>query len=116
MATLISETLALEASGVSKRFGKVEALRDISLKVRQGEIFGLIGPDGAGNTQIMYDQYRRVKAESGNISSDTGAAASDDRQTSLEFHLNGVNYPNLYVEDPTEGGWESLLALAVSSI
>lgn len=77
---------------------------------------GIIVPDGqTGNTQIMYDQYRRVKAESGNISSDTGAAASDDRQTSLEFHLNGVNYPNLYVEDPTAGGWESLLASAVSS-
>ena len=53
MATLISETLALEASGVSKRFGKVEALRDISLKVRQGEIFGLIGPDGAGKTTLF---------------------------------------------------------------
>lgn len=53
MATLISETLALEASGVSKHFGKVEALRDISLKVRQGEIFGLIGPDGAGKTTLF---------------------------------------------------------------
>ena len=53
MATLISETLVLETSGVSKRFGKVEALRDISLKVRQGEIFGLIGPDGAGKTTLF---------------------------------------------------------------
>ncbi|MGM9693141.1 MAG: ABC transporter ATP-binding protein [Alloprevotella sp.] len=53
MATLISETLALEAASVSKRFGKVEALRGIDLKVRQGEIFGLIGPDGAGKTTLF---------------------------------------------------------------
>ena len=53
MATLISDTFALEAAGVCKRFGKVEALRDVSLQVRPGEIFGLIGPDGAGKTTLF---------------------------------------------------------------
>ena len=33
---------------VSKSYGKVEALKEVSLVVEQGEIFGLIGPDGAG--------------------------------------------------------------------
>ena len=57
----------------------------------------------------MYDPYKRVKVDSGGISSDTGAAASDDRQTSLELKLNGVKYQNLYVTAP-ETGWDSLLA------
>lgn len=73
----------------------------------------IIVPDGqTGDTQIMYDPNHRVKVEQGGISSDTGAATSDDRQTTLEFHLNGVLYQNLYVTAPEKGGWESLLASA----
>ena len=40
----------LEASNVAKHFGGVKALRDVSLTIRQGEIYGLIGPNGAGKT------------------------------------------------------------------
>ena len=71
---------------------------------------GIIVPDGqTGDTQIMYDPYKRVKVEQGGISSDTGAASGDDRQTSLEFHLNGVLYDNLYVTPPQTGGWDGLM-------
>ncbi|MBN1768066.1 MAG: ABC transporter ATP-binding protein [Prolixibacteraceae bacterium] len=38
---------------ISKSCGKVEALRDVSLNINQNEIFGLIGPDGAGKTTLM---------------------------------------------------------------
>ena len=38
----------IEVSHVSKSYGKVQALRDVSFSVKQGELFGLIGPDGAG--------------------------------------------------------------------
>ena len=74
---------------------------------------GIIVPDGE-DTQIMYDPNHRVKCESGGIKSDTGAATSDDRKTTLEFHLEGVYYDNLYVEAP-EAGWDSLLASAATS-
>ncbi len=70
---------------------------------------GIIVPDGSdGTTQIMYDPYKRVKADADGINSDTGAASGDDRQTSLEFHLNGMKYQNIYVTPPTDG-WDSLL-------
>ena len=38
---------------VSKRFGENEALQDISLSVNKGELFGIIGPDGAGKTTLF---------------------------------------------------------------
>lgn len=38
---------------LSKSYTKVEALRDISLSVEKGEIFGFIGPDGAGKTTLF---------------------------------------------------------------
>lgn len=38
---------------VSKRYGKVDALRHVSFSVNKGEIFGLIGPDGAGKTSLF---------------------------------------------------------------
>lgn len=44
---------AIEVHDISKRYGKVEALRHVSFSVEKGEIFGLIGPDGAGKTSLF---------------------------------------------------------------
>jgi ABC-2 type transport system ATP-binding protein len=41
---------AIAVRNLWKRYGKVEAVRGISLEIQRGEIFGLIGPDGAGKT------------------------------------------------------------------
>jgi ABC-2 type transport system ATP-binding protein len=46
-------TGAIRVEGLVKRYGALEALRGIDLEVRQGEIFGLIGPDGAGKTSTF---------------------------------------------------------------
>ena len=43
----------IESSGICKRFGKTEALKDISFDVNEAEIFGFIGPDGAGKTTLF---------------------------------------------------------------
>lgn len=43
---------AIEVSHISKSYGKVQALSDVSFTVGKGEVFGLIGPDGAGKTSL----------------------------------------------------------------
>ena len=43
----------IEVSHVSKSYGRVAALRDVSFAVERGEVFGLIGPDGAGKTTMF---------------------------------------------------------------
>lgn len=43
----------IEAKNITKRFGSIEAVREISFNVEKGEIVGLLGPNGAGKTTTM---------------------------------------------------------------
>jgi len=45
--------LAIHADGLARHFGDIQAVAGLDLRVRTGEIFGLIGPDGAGKTTTM---------------------------------------------------------------
>jgi ABC-2 type transport system ATP-binding protein len=47
------EELIIETRGLTKRFGEVVAVDGLDLTVRRGEIFGLVGPDGAGKTTTI---------------------------------------------------------------
>ena len=49
----MSAAPAIEAMGLTKKFGDVTAVDGLSLSVASGEIFGLVGPDGAGKTTTM---------------------------------------------------------------
>lgn len=61
---------AIEVNHVSKQYGRVQALDDVSIRVNQGEIFGLIGPDGAGKTSLFRIMATLLLPDAGTVSID----------------------------------------------
>src|SRR5262245_8820023 len=59
--------IALSLDGVVKRYGSVTALNGLSFDVRQGEMFGLIGPDGAGKTTTIRLLCGLLHADGGTV-------------------------------------------------
>ena len=51
--TIKTMTPVIEIEHISKRYDKTEALHDVSFTVQRGELFGLIGPDGAGKSTLF---------------------------------------------------------------
>ena len=58
---------AIEVSHISKSYGKVQALSDVSFSVGKGEVFGLIGPDGAGKTSLYRILCTLLLADEGTV-------------------------------------------------
>ena len=52
---------------ISKRFGQQLALNDVSLTVKQGEIYGLIGKNGAGKTTLIKVITQLIQPNSGTV-------------------------------------------------
>jgi ABC-2 type transport system ATP-binding protein len=74
----------LRIDGASCRFGAVEAVRNVSLTVERGAIFGLVGSDGAGKSTLLRMAATMVKPAAGRITIDgldvvTDRAAVKDR-------------------------------------
>ena len=58
----------IEINNLSKRYGKVQALDSVSLSVARGELFGLIGPDGAGKTTLFRLLTTLIRPDDGTAS------------------------------------------------
>jgi inositol transport system ATP-binding protein len=62
-----SDTLLLEACGVSKSFGGVHALRDVSFSLRAGEVHALMGENGAGKSTLMHILAGMLAPDAGDL-------------------------------------------------
>jgi len=56
---------ALVTNGLSRQFGGRKALSDLSLAVREGEVYGFLGPNGAGKTTAIRCMLGLIRADSG---------------------------------------------------
>lgn len=63
----MAEPLALEAVGLSKRYGARHAVQSVDLVVRAGEIHGLLGPNGAGKTTLLRMLLGLVRPDAGAV-------------------------------------------------
>lgn len=92
----------VDIKGISKRFGRVEALKNIDLGVCRGELFGIIGPDGAGKTTLFRILTTLIVADGGtalvngnDVAKDIGKIRSSVGYMPGRFSL----YPDLTVEE-----------------
>ena len=49
----MTDEMVIQADGLTKRFGKITAVADLSMEVHRGRIYGLLGPNGSGKTTTM---------------------------------------------------------------
>lgn len=62
-----SGTYAVDVRGFSKHFGDVRAVEDVSVAIAHGELFGFIGPDGAGKTTLFRTLVTLLVPDSGSV-------------------------------------------------
>jgi ABC-2 type transport system ATP-binding protein len=60
--------MAIEAFGITKRFGDVVAVNNVSLNIRKGEIYGFLGLNGAGKTTTIRMLLGMIKPNTGSVS------------------------------------------------
>lgn len=63
----MSQEVGLRVSGVSKSFGGVKAIQNVSFELTKGEILGIIGPNGSGKTTLVNIITGFVKPDSGKV-------------------------------------------------
>jgi len=61
----VNDAAAIQIQGLTKFYGKVQALRGVSLEVPRGEIFGFLGPNGAGKTTTIRCLLDLIRPQSG---------------------------------------------------
>jgi sodium transport system ATP-binding protein len=88
----------IEADGLSKRFGTIAAVSDVSLRALDGRITGLLGPNGAGKSTTLRILYTVLPPDSGDALIDGVSVVADPlaarRRIGVLPHGAGL-YPNL---------------------
>lgn len=65
--SIVPDDIVIELCGVTRTFGEKRALDNISLRVPRGVVFGLVGPNGAGETTLIRHVLGLLKAQAGTV-------------------------------------------------
>ncbi len=111
--------LILKVSNLSKRFGGVQALKDISLEVRYGEVHALVGENGAGKSTLMNVLGGIIHRDTGEVIYKGNSVAFDNPTESLKagvaiIHQELAMLPSLNVIDNLFMGRMELKGGAIS--
>lgn len=82
-----TDPVAVEATSLSKRFGVIDAVSELSFRAHTGQIFGLVGPDGAGKTTAIRMLAGVMRPDSG-----TASVAGYDVVREPEMVKNHIAY------------------------
>ena len=88
----MAQETVVSISHVSKRFGATQALNDLTLDIRAGEVLALLGANGAGKSTIIKILAGIYSADSGTITSATGGAIDDVRFAFIHQDLGLVEW------------------------
>ena len=83
--------MAIELKNVSKSFGGVKALSDVSVSFGGGKIYGLLGSNGAGKTTMLNIITNRLYADSGEVLIDGESAPGNDRALGKVYMMAEAN-------------------------
>ena len=72
--------IAVSVENINKKYGQVTALDNISFEANAGEIFGIIGPDGAGKTTLFRILTTLLLADSGKATIDGRDVVKDYKE------------------------------------
>jgi len=91
--------ILLQTHGLIKKYGELKALDGVSLTLREGDVYGLIGRNGAGKTTFFKCVMGLARPSSGSIGLFGGKAGMDTARRHMGFMINPSFFPYL---DPYE--------------
>jgi len=102
--------IVLRTTGLSKSFGKLDAVKDLNLELRRGEVFGFLGPNGAGKSTTVGMILGLITPTSGSVEL-FGVKQNGNRWAALRRIGAIIEEPAFY---PYLSGWDNLQVLAES--
>lgn len=100
--------IILRTTDLTKRFGKLEAVKDLNLELRRGEVFGFLGPNGAGKSTTVGMILGLVAPTAGSIEV-FGLKLKGNQWAALRRIGAVIEEPAFY---PYLSGWDNLETLA----
>jgi ABC-2 type transport system ATP-binding protein len=91
----MNQPLAVRAVGLTKRYGSLTAVDAISMRVAQGEVYGVLGPNGAGKTTFLRMLFGLIRPDAGTLEV-FGRTWDRDGTKALEGVAGFIESPRFY--------------------